>query len=46
MKEFKYLGSLIEAHGKMTGEVNYRIAQASKVLVSFQFCVSGLQFGS
>ena len=22
VKEFKYLGSLVEAHGRMTGEVN------------------------
>ena len=32
VKEFKYLGSLIEAHGRMTGEVTHQIAQASKVL--------------
>ena len=31
VKEFKYLGSLIEAHGGMTGEANRRIAQASRV---------------
>ena len=36
MKEFKYLESLIEAHGRMTGVINCRIVQAS------QFCVSGL----
>jgi len=30
VKEFKYLRSLIEVHGGMTGEVNCRIAQASK----------------
>ena len=28
MKEFKYLGSLVGAHGRMTGEVNRRIVQA------------------
>ena len=31
VKEFKYLGSHIEAHGGMTGEVTRRIAQASRV---------------
>ena len=31
VKEFKYLGSLIEAHGRMTGEVTCQIAQASRV---------------
>ena len=31
VREFKYLGSLIEAHGRMTGEVTRRIAQASRV---------------
>ena len=31
VKEFKYLGSLIEAHGRMTGEVTRRIAQVSRV---------------
>ena len=31
VKEFKYLGSLIEAHGRMTGEVTRRSAQASRV---------------
>ena len=31
VKEFKYLGSLIESHGGMTGEVTRRIAQASRV---------------
>ena len=30
-KEFKYLGSLIEVHGGVSGEVSRRIAQASKV---------------
>ena len=35
MKEFKYLGSLVGAHGRMTGEVNRRIVQALKILVSF-----------
>ena len=30
VKEFKYLGSLIEACGGVSGEVNRRIAQASK----------------
>ena len=31
MKEFKYLGSLVKTHCTMTGEVNHRIAQVSKV---------------
>ena len=31
VKEFKYLGSLIEAQGRMTGEVTYGIAQASRI---------------
>ena len=39
-KEFKYLGSLIEAHGGMTGEVDCQIAQASKALVSFAILYS------
>jgi len=30
VKESKYLGSLIEARVGMTGEVDHRIAQASK----------------
>ena len=31
VKEFKYLGSLVEAYGGVTREVNRQIAQASKV---------------
>jgi len=32
VKGFKYLGSLIEAHGGMTGKVIKEFAQASKVI--------------
>ena len=39
VKEFKYLGSLIEAHGRMTGEVIRRIAQASKAFVELHSSV-------
>jgi len=35
VKEFKHLGSLIEACGGVSGEVNHGIAQASKFLVTF-----------
>ena len=31
---FKYLGSLVEATGRMTGEVDHRIVQASKAFGS------------
>ena len=34
VKEFKYLGSLVEATGRMTGEVDRHIVQASKAFGS------------
>ena len=45
VKEFKYLGSLIEANGGMTGEVTRRIVQASGAfgeLCSFVFMACDL----
>ena len=39
VKEFKYLGSLVEATGRMTGEIDQRIVQASKAFDSLRSAV-------
>ena len=35
VREFKYLGSLVEASGRMIGEIDQRIVQTSKALAVF-----------
>ena len=39
VREFKYLGSLVEASGRMTGEIDQRIVQASKAFGSLRSAV-------
>ena len=39
VREFKYLGSLVEASGRMTGEIDQHIVQASKALGSLRSAV-------
>ena len=39
IREFKYLGSLVEASGRMTGEIDQHIVQASKAFGSLRSAV-------